>query len=602
MGRGLSTLRHGRPSALRRRPNALAANSQPPSPWATPGLPQTTAKLQALINTDTDTFLRHQAAEAFAKADAERSEPGGGGRAFDEDNALFHAALYLRAAGVPAEDPQITTALRDLNRIRRAHIAMLEGPDADQTTILRLYGRSAHADASPRARRNHVASLSAALGGAVGQTVEYGIRGSDDMNSVEAATYRERIARLALNKRIEDLLCNGTDGHLISELIEAHFAHTKGGLPRPASLKREHFADYVRLARAHRTVDVGATAWHKYLHGAPYNRQRALRLIAAFSAHRGRDGDLDTSEFIARTPQPAVAADADTALTVAHGLLRDPRGLGHEHSGGPIRANVVVTAEAFAELTERLADHAAWEGIAPCVRPRAAEDGPLPYGLTRPASRHVHLGAQASLRCLIQGRDVQVRFLLPIEESMLRGERTRHARVVEHLTESAGTDIAAQCTSRSDQWGGSLLEAAHASAAEGTPVALSGREALLGPDRCRHEDASWHATDSQDIMVPPYAHLACPRCLRRQVATVPLHRLGAMQITNHERYLRAYRAQAAFDGEWLREDITLADLIARDQHISLDPTDHAHVPAATPASTPKRRRQNALVMPGARRT
>lgn len=602
MGRGLSTRRHQRPGALRRRPNAPAANTQPPSPWATPGLPQTTAKLQDLINTDTESFLRHQAAEAFAKADAERSEPGGGGRAFDEDNALFHAAMYLRAAGAPADDPQIVTALRDLNRIRRAHIAMLGGSDADQATILRLYGRSVRADASPRARRNQVASLSAALGGAVGQTVEYGIRGSGDMNSAEAATYRERIARLTLNKRIEDLLCNGSDGRLISELIEAHFAHTKGGLPRPASLKREHFADYVRLARAHRAVGVGATAWHKYLHGAPYSKQRALSLIAAFNAHRGRDGDLDTSGFIIKTPEPAVAADADAALAVAHGLLRDPRGLGHKHSGGPIRANVVVSAEALAELTERLGDHAAWEGIAPCVRPRAAEDGPLPYGLTRPASRHVHLGAQASLRCLIQGRKVQVRFLLPIEESTLRGERTRHARVVEHLTESAGADIAARCALRADQWGGSLLDVGHTSPSDDAPVALTGREALLGPDRCRHEDATWYATDPHDIMVPPYAHLSCPRCLRRQIATVPLHRLGAMKITNHERYLRAYRGQAAFDGELLPQDITLADLIARDQHLSLDPTDHANAPAATPGSTPKRRRPNALVMPGARRT
>lgn len=178
----------------------------------------------------------------------------------------------------------------------------------------------------------------------------------------------------------------------------------------------------------------------------------------------------------------------------------------------------------------------------------------------------------------IDGHDVQVRFVVPLEQSTLRAGTTRAARVRELIGERFGNDAARKVAWTAPVEMNDAAVSPHQHAQAGTaPVVLSGREALLGREQCRHDRAEWHVQHGRRG-VPQYWRLACPACLRDQVTTVPLHRRrvgGALEYLDTDMYLSETRAQAAFFGEHLPEHITLDQLVERDAHLSVEPTDYA---------------------------
>lgn len=181
-----------------------------------------------------------------------------------------------------------------------------------------------------------------------------------------------------------------------------------------------------------------------------------------------------------------------------------------------------------------------------------------------------------------------MRFRSAMEETPLRSDHKRSARVVERLGEIAGADVAARSHPEVELWTPAYIERPPTQAAAAPAVTLAGRRELLGEDRCDHEIATWHTAHPLSKRAMPYQHLSCPRCLRTQVATVPLHQRCADQIAAPEAYVRVARAQAAADGDYLPEHITLADLVERDRHLSVNPTDYATRPRSRRAAPARR--------------
>lgn len=298
------------------------------------------------------------------------------------------------------------------------------------------------------------------------------------------------------------------------------------------------------------------------------------------------DDDLNDAAYHISHSTPAVAFDADAALAAAHGLLRHPERFGLTTDVRPkaLRVNVAVNEAAFMALAERFSDADTWDGIAPFVLsalPQHHDDEDErygPYGIPLPRAHHVHLGAAIRLRANFNGTEVQMRFRWAMEETPLRSGQKRSARVAERLSEIAGVDVAARRHREVELWTPAYIERPPTQAAAAPAVALADRRELLGEDRCDHELATWRTAHPLSNQAMPYQHLSCSRCLRTQVATVPLHRRCADQIADPEAYVQVARAQAAADGDYLPEHITLADLVERDRHLSVNPTDYATKP------------------------
>lgn len=592
MARGHSRQRPGLALTTRRRSlHASAASGAPAEstqPWHVPDLPETLAAAHQRVSDMTQATLLARAEERLADLTTPRSKDAYLSPKFAR-HPLFAAAVALVAAGTPEGDPQvITTLLWRLRQLQSTHFQMFKQGGRDRARMTEMYGlKTFNTKHLPKRTQECVDALEDSIRRFSWYLDRRSHGKSDNMIDERASSLRESASWRATDQLVSQLLCAGGRHSLARDLA----ASVQGtGQLHPSQPSISELDEHAGVARANYTLGIDAAPHIQDLYGSDWERAQGKEQRLRYSLFRARDDELDDADGILRHPTPTEAHSADAALATAHGLLRHPERftLSLPSEPGALCANVAVSADAFAELTDRLSSTSAWDGIVPFFRSYGELDSsgtpgpderPYAYDLPQPQARHVYLGAAAKLRCSIQDSVVEVRFLWTVEESTLRADRTRHARVTKLLTETFGPVMAQHCAEEIDSWDSARCITTRGVGLGPPPVALPGREALLGADRCDHETGRWETTVLRRAgNAMPYRRLSCRRCLRTQITTIPMHRRSADQISDPEAYLRAYRAQAAYDGEYLPESITIQDLVARDHDLSVDPRDYASTP------------------------
>lgn len=254
------------------------------------------------------------------------------------------------------------------------------------------------------------------------------------------------------------------------------------------------------------------------------------------------------------------ASDAAAARARARGLLRDPEAHeGRREAERPGRlVHVPVTEGALHEL---LGD----EGEDPDL---VMLRGPGNEAL-------VHLALRRRAR--VDGHQIEVRYTLELGTTARRSITPMTAELMPvDLPEPA--DVIDWPTGD----GALAVARGHHSDAPGPHQSL---EEFLGRDVCAHPGASWHLNGSRSA-----TFLSCPRCLRRRVVTLPLHRvppqdpLWPESTLDDAGYLTRERYRRALFGEpALAAGTTVADLRAADGVADMAPAAYAHEPTVAPA-------------------
>lgn len=262
-------------------------------------------------------------------------------------------------------------------------------------------------------------------------------------------------------------------------------------------------------------------------------------------------------------PVLAAAEDAGTARARARGLLRRPE---HHESGRGFTAagrlaSVPVTADAFRELF-------------------AEEASPTTILLRGPgATGTVRL---ALCRCGCVGdHNVEVRYLLDLGTTRARSISKILGEVRAHPDWPGPPDLEPSALRswprETERDGGFALERRLG----GEPFPKADLGDLVGPDECAHANAGWELNHARDAAV-----LTCSRCLRRRIATVPLHRLPPEHELwlesghDEDSYLRAERVHRALAGtDDLPQKATLERLRRSEGLADLAVGAHARVPA-----------------------
>lgn len=596
MGLGVRGRRGGRVGRGAQAPQAndrgvTRAEETPASahPWADPALPMGVPQLRQLHDDQVTAFLLDTAEQLLAGG---TETPLGSARpdlpAHTDTHPLFQAAAALH--GVEREEPRIATTLTKLRATMLNHRrslmsysdrALLDQPTESQNPqrpkeqVFYRYGLGElHGDERLRQRTDALRELhevSARINAALSE------RTFDSL--LDATTRRLRRAATA-----------SSSSSILERMLHAGRPHADilmlaGITPSDSEVIEPRIARFMQLTRAYRILGVRCNWPREIFHEA---QEETSRDLLAFTASAATGDILEQlynrhQDVFPPPPRPELASAAADAVACAHGLLRNtPQHVRGGAFATDLRANVVVSAPAFAGLAARFSSEQLWEGIRPfvCAPLRAAGDAD-PFGEIPPNSHHV--GAAATIRANIDGRNIAVRFLIALGHDEERAVRARRASVAALLAEKVSAKVALDPSDAPhhtdlEQWGRNDVETLPRDWNREAPK-RSGRAEFLGRSDCAHEGATWLVHSAGDT-APPYLRLSCRRCLRSQIATVPLHRspYGLLDDPDAARsYVRAYRAQAAFRGHLLPEAITLADLIERDGHISMEPGDYATV-------------------------
>lgn len=611
MGRGHS---HGRRGALAlsRRRGTLRTHAAPSSaqnPWADPELPDTHEDLRDLVHRETLAHLKTWAAEQLSltlEVNGTSGLPPHYARPHERlYYAPFIAAGALHAADI--DDPQVRSILRDILALQHQHLkafnAAMKGPGSQWTNdIARFYGLDARPASKRRFERDEILQHLREFSTQIEQFIN-GHRGPAHVLRAPAGVAHKVAQRSVLQNVAKRMLIAGDRYDLLAQLIDSFASPADPGKMLPWS--QLELNDFTNDARMHQVLG-SEQPWLHYLTTDKARNSAISRRAKAMKEMRSTGAPL----FETRTSTAGLRtkANADDAVLLAHALLREPIRFG---AGDPyrrpdgLRANVLVTEEAFGELAERFRAAPTWAGIEAFTFDRSGFERSAMGDLQRPQSRHVTVGAAAMLHANISGRDVTVRFMLPIDETTTRTAQNHSDIVKERLERTFGSDVTLNenggGASLATAWNKMAIERDDTHVKEGR-TALTDSNALLGPDRCRHEGGIWKEVPPYSRTVPnlpTYMQLSCSTCLRERIALAPLHKYTHHLELEHEvagQYIRGYRAQAAYFGEQIPEDITMEQLRERDSHISLNPSDYANTPQSTPSASASLRSR---VRPGA---
>lgn len=402
----------------------------------------------------------------------------------------------------------------------------------------------------------------------------------------EADTYRMQILTRLLNQKLATLLSSGQID-LAQHLRSAHLASLTGGSSIGAGRLSQGLARKVCATAALDLVRPPDSErnWIQILSGREDMIRDDLR-HGLSSRLRGDAEELQlakNSRLSLGHSGPSVCQDASDALSQARGLLRNPY-VSSEYRSSCLETmstrkpliSVVVTTEALQELDEQLRDSDGWRGywvVAPDVSTYLGEPHTEAQWTRRPSSRAVSLRLEVA-----EGwAQAEINFIAPIGEIRARGDEGRMAEVYAKAENQLGPQIADELDLPSAPWVWDGLSIGFADNAVGS---ASTPGDALGPDVCEHPGAEWKPMYSGGSKVCDTVALACPRCLRQRITTVPLHRLpedhgvSKYWFANHEdEYLALERAHSLLAGKPPCESI--ADLRARDGVASLSPSDYA---------------------------
>lgn len=293
-----------------------------------------------------------------------------------------------------------------------------------------------------------------------------------------------------------------------------------------------------------------------------------LAELRRFAARRQSTPEATALERIPQTARDwrlrlPVCHSADDARAQARGLLRDAVLYGGEamsYTNSPV-ATVAVTPAAFGELLEADPELKLAVVKAPPfsdeIGPGSSGSAPPSGGQARPAlpgSEQHRLYGRVSRLGNLGEREVEIHYIVDLG-------------IEADAAQPAEQDVAQ--ARLSDRWGLSADQLKRVISA--TPVNPTDWTSLtylpsiedpglpsladhLGPDVCDHPGAAWGALDRDGPDHPDTAALSCPRCLRRRLAVVPLHRLPdrvppAAGDFDQQAYLRQERIHAHLRGD-----------------------------------------------------
>lgn len=260
------------------------------------------------------------------------------------------------------------------------------------------------------------------------------------------------------------------------------------------------------------------------------------------------------------------AADADTALARARGLLRRPE----LHAPVPLRGtgrvvHVPVTRAVLQEMARE-----------------PGQDIELLRGPGNEGTIRLALIRRARVAAGSSEHPIEVRFCLELGASSKRSLGPLLAEVLEPAGLSLPDGMAPQ---KVRAWP-PATRAGSASPAHAVRLGHScagprrTMDELLGPDECDHRAGGWRLSAGKDTAI-----LGCPSCLRRRVAVVPLHRLPrehplwAQAGHGEETYLRMERAARVLAGAPdPGERARISDLLAAEGAADLDPAAYTQAP------------------------
>ncbi len=298
-----------------------------------------------------------------------------------------------------------------------------------------------------------------------------------------------------------------------------------------------------------------------------------------------------------------VCEDLDTALAQARALVNRPWIACSEfkllegESPHRLQAHVVVESTVMQTLIERIEGAGGqcdlillsqFDGAASKTRELRVDTrvrgGAERFGEVRPM-----LGLRLSRRD--GDREQEVVFTTPLGEpaearaaSVLQREGTARA------VRAFGDRCAGLSSGRQNlrHWDGHLVSAIGIS---GVPESAGDGVSLgvFAAERCDHHGASWDAVPQRALRAKVLV-LSCPRCLRRQAASVPVQSIPdpaqrdqlalgqEKRLLGAERRRRALSGEPDFHGSW-------EDLVAHSPVASLDPADYAVTPRSQQTRT-----------------